>query len=718
VNGRPWRIGVDAGGTFTDAIVWNVDTGDWASVKVLSTADDPAEAFVAAVRRLLEEQAIAVDEVGYVVHGTTVATNAVIEGKLARTALVTNAGFRDILEIARQVRANPYDVFAEKPRPLVPRERCHEVTGRVAADGSELTPLDEEGGRAVAGAIADQGVDAVAVCLLHAYRNPEHERRLGALLRKALPGIPVTLSHEVAAEFREYPRACTAAVNAGLVPLVGRYLRRIQEALERAGIDAELRAMQSNGGVLSFQLARARPVYLLESGPAAGVIGTAYLGVRADAPDLISFDMGGTTAKLGLVRAGQPQMTAEFEVGKDANQAREWFPGATGYPILVPAVDLVEVGAGGGSIAWVDSGGKLRVGPRSAGASPGPACYGFGGREPTITDANLVLGRLDPDYFLGGELRLDVDAAHRAVGHVAAQLGATVVETALGIVDIANAAMVRAMRIVSVQRGYDPRTFTLVAFGGAGPVHAAALAEHMHIPRVLVQPRPGVASALGLLVTDVRHELSQTRIEALDAVDPAELEAAFAELERRAARALDADGIEAGARAFGRRVEMRYVGQSYQLAVPLERDWLRDGRLDELERRFHATHEAAYGYSEPSERTELVTLRLTAVGTVAKPELSARGPVGVEPAARRRVCFGGRDYVDATVLERARLGPGAELAGPAIVEERDSTTVVPPGWVVTVDGSGNLILERWRARPAPDRDAAVVPLASGIGARS
>jgi N-methylhydantoinase A len=692
---------VDIGGTFTDGILWDSETGAVAAAKVLTTPDDPARGFLAVIERLLADAGAAVADIGVVAHGTTIATNAVIEGNLAPTGLLATAGFRDVFEIARQVRADPFDVFASKPRPLVPRHLCLEVRGRMTAEGSELTPLCEDDVRAAAAAFRRAGVQAVAVCLLHSYRNAAHERRAGQVLRQALPGVPVSLSADIAAEFREFPRACTVAVNAGLMPVVGAYLRRIEVALAAARVRAAPWVMQSNGGVLSFAVARERPVYILESGPAAGVIAASHVATAVAEPDVIALDMGGTTAKVGLIRAGQPQMVSEFEVGQDAHRPRRWFSGASGYPIMTPAIDLVEVGAGGGSVAWIDSGGKLRVGPRSAGAAPGPVCYGRGGHEPTVTDANLVLGRLNPRFFLGGEMTLAVDAAEDALARLSRRLGLAVAETAMGIVEIANAAMVRAIRIVTVQRGYDPRRFALVASGGAGPLHAVALATDMHLPQVIVPPRPGLASALGLLATDLRHEYAATRIERLDRVQWAELEHLFASMEQQGRTTLAQEGVGAADMTFLRRLDLRYYGQSYQLTTPLPPGLGRDRVVSELARAFGQAHEAAYGYAAPAEPVEVVNVRLTAVGAVKKPSpvpggrgARGEGESSTVTRARRRVFFRGAGFMEIPVLDRYRLVAGQRFDGPVIVEERDSTSVVLPGWGGTIDLAGNMILRR------------------------
>jgi N-methylhydantoinase A len=603
-----------------------------------------------------------------------------------------------VFEIARQVRPDPHDVFTVKPPPLVPRHRCFEVRERMTAEGTVLVPLDEASVLAVADRLDALDVDAIAVCLLHAYVNPAHEQRVASLLRDALPGRLVTASSDLVTEFREYPRACTVALNAGLMPVVARYLEGIERRLVALGIRGELRVMQSNGGVLAFDEARSMPVRILESGPAAGVIGAVHVGELADVGDLISFDMGGTTAKLGLVRQGRPSMTQEFEVGQ-ASRGRSWFTGASGYPILVPSVDLVEIGAGGGSIAWVDSGGKLRVGPRSAGAEPGPACTGRGGLEPTVTDANLILGRIDPGGLLGGDLPLDIDAARTAIERVGGPIGLSVRDTALGIIAIANAAMAGAMRTVSIQRGYDPRDFTLVPFGGAGPLHALALAEDVGMSRVLVQPRPGIASALGLLVTDVRHELSATRVQPLASVDPAELARSFLELEARGRRALDREGIPPADQAFDRSLEMRYLGQSYQLVVPLPAGPIDAQALGAAAAAFHGIHEQVYGYAEASEPMELVNHRVVAIGRIPKPEAMRawREPTRTatqRPRPRRPVCFDEGGEIDTAVVWRSSLRPGEEVRGPAVIEEHDSTTLVHPGWTAAVTPTFDLLITR------------------------
>jgi N-methylhydantoinase A len=682
------RIAIDIGGTFTDATLIDEATGRVSIAKVLTTPADPSEGFMQALGRVLGEHEPA--DVGLVVHATTVATNAIIEGKIARSGFVATAGFRDLLEIARQVRPTLYDTQFEKPAPLVPRDRAVEVVERLGPAGEVTLPLDEDSVRRAAAVLRSERVESVAVCLLHAYVNPEHEQRVGEILAEELPGVPVSLSSAVAPEFREYLRASTTVINAVIRPVVQRYLERIQERLAAGGVGARLLVMQSSGGVFGADAAAGRPVFMVESGPAAGVIASAHLGSTIDAPDVLSFDMGGTTAKVGLIREGRPSVTKDYAVGRHAG-AGIGAMSLSGYPVRTPVVDLVEIGAGGGSIAWVDSGGLLRVGPQSAGADPGPVCYGRGGAEPTVTDANVVLGRLDPQYFLGGEMTLDVDAARRAIeDRCAKPLGLDVTQAAYGIVEIANAAMVNALHLISVQRGYDPRDFVLVGFGGAGPLHANAIARDAELPTLVVPPSPGIFSATGLLSTDLKRDAAVTIMRRLDELDRAELDEVFARLERAGADELEREGVSRDRVEFVRQLDVRYVGQSYELTVEAG---------DELLGRFHAEHERTYGFAAPGEPVELVSVRLTTIGRIEKP--SARSVEAVGPASPKRerpVYFseaGG--FVDCPVYDRYGLAAGTAFPGPAVVEELDSTTLVHPGFDLRVDERGNLVIERREA---------------------
>ena len=681
------RLAIDIGGTFTDATLIDEETGEVAIAKVLTTPADPSECFMQAAERALTAGGIQAGQVRFVVHATTVATNAIIEGNIARSGFVTTDGFRDLLEIARQVRPSLYDTQFEKVKPLVPRDRAVVVVERLGPKGEVQRPLEDASVRDAAAILRREGVESVAVCLLHAYVNPEHEQRVGAILAEELPGIPVSLSSDVAPEFREYLRASTTVINAVIRPVVERYLHRIEDRLAAAGVEAKLLVMQSSGGIFGSGAARVRPVFMVESGPAAGVIAAAHLGETLGRPDILSFDMGGTTAKVGLIQDGRPSVTKDYNVGGHAGAGIGGMS-LSGYPVRTPVVDLVEIGAGGGSIAWVDSGGLLRVGPRSAGADPGPVCYRHGGVEPTVTDANVVLGRLNPKYFLGGEIGLDVEGAARAIDERCAQpLGLTVTEAANGIVEIANAAMVNALHLISVQRGYDPRDFVLVGFGGAGPVHANALARDAEMPTLLIPRSPGIFSATGLLATDLKHDTATTIMRRLDDLDGAEVDAVFAELEAAGRAELEGEGLAGDTISFLHQVDLRYIGQSFELTIPAG-----DGLLE----RFHAEHDRTYGFAAPTEPVEVVSLRLTSVGTIAKPPARPLAPgVRPEPKERRPVYFAeAGDYVDCPIYDRYALPAGATFAGPAIVEEFDSTTVVHPGFAVTVDDVGNLVIQR------------------------
>src|SRR5262244_3824681 len=555
-----WRVGIDIGGTFTDAALVDAETGQVRVVKVLTTPDDPARGFMSALERGLEECGAGGRDVAAVVHATTVATNAIIEGKTARVGMLITRGFRDILEIGRQIRSRLYDVHLQKPAPLVPRRWSLEVSERLDAEGAVLQPPDVDEVRAAVRRLRAEGAEAVVICFLHSYVNPAHERAAAAIVRAEMPGVWLSVSSEVCPEFREYLRGSTAAVNAAVMPIVSRYVDALESRLAALGATAPFYVMQSNGGVMSSASAKERPVYMVESGPAAGVIAAGAFAAPHGFGNVISFDMGGTTAKVGLIQDGSLRLSTELEVGAQAVSPLGEGRGA-GYPVRTPVIDLVEVGAGGGSEAWIDAGGALRVGPRSAGAVPGPACYGQGGTTPTITDANLLLGRLNPAFFLGGEIPLDPDASREAIVRQCAEpLGLDPLQAAHGIVEIANAHMIGAMRLISVQRGYDPRSFVLVAFGGAGPLHANALARDLAIPTVLIPPSPGIASALGMLMTDIKHEFVTTRRQVLAQLQPAALDTLFADFAAQGEAILAREGVAAAQRRLLRSVDLRYHG--------------------------------------------------------------------------------------------------------------------------------------------------------------
>ena len=694
---KRYRVGVDIGGTFTDAVLMDTDSGRIAISKVLTTPSDPAVGFMDAINRLREEEGVTPEEIADVVHATTIATNAILERRGSRVGLVVTRGFRDILEIGRQVRHELYNLQTEKPVPLVPRELVCEVTERVDYRGHLLEPLDVQDIEAAAELFRQAEVECVAVCFLHAYMSAEHERRAGDLLRALLPETIVCLSSDVAPEMREYWRASTCVVNAYVAPVVSRYLSRVESKLKDAGLVGDVRIMQSNGGLVSLDAARERPVGLIESGPAAGVTGASFIASLLGIRDAISFDMGGTTAKMGLVFGGEVNVRAEFEVAAGSLSGSTVAKGS-GYPILGSVMDLVEVGAGGGSIAWVDSGGALRVGPTSAGADPGPACYGKGGKRPTVTDANLLLGRLDPRFFLGGLLQLDVEAARLAIQTACAdELELDIVEAAMGIVDIANAAMVQAMRLVTVERGHDPRDFALIAFGGAGALHAASLADALNVSRVVVPLHPGVSSAFGLVVSDCRIDLRRALLQPVDAASPDQIASIFEELEEQARAVLVTDSSLSRI-DFMRQLDMRYVGQSWKLPVAVAFNGDEAGFLSKARAGFDSLHEQSYGFAVPDEDVEIVNIAVTATGRIEKPTLARTGALTkAAPSAKgeRMVYFreaGG--FMNARVFDRHLLTPDVAIDGPLLLEAFDSTILVPPEWWATSTDHGLVVLER------------------------
>ncbi|MBI4506905.1 MAG: hydantoinase/oxoprolinase family protein [Chloroflexi bacterium] len=679
-----WLIGVDVGGTFTDLVAAEAATGQTLHLKVPTTPHDPSEGFLNALDELRAQapEALAGERV-LLLHGTTLATNAILEGKLARTGLLTTAGFRDVLEIGRHLRRELYDLFIDKPPPLVPRPLRLEVVERIGPDGAAETPLDEASVAAAVATLAEGGVQAVAVVLLNSYRNPAHELRVRDLVRAAQAGWYVCASADLSPEVREYERSSTTVLNAALMPRVDGYLTALERQLAARAPAVHLFIMQSSGGAATADTARARPVSLALSGPVAGVGACLHLAALTGMPNLIGFDVGGTSADIAIVESGRARVTTEMAIAE--------------YPIRLPMVQVNSIGAGGGSIAWVDQGGALRVGPQSAGADPGPACYGRGGTEPTLTDAHVILGRLDPTYFLGGRYRLDVGRARQAIAERVAQpLGLDLVAAAAGIVRVADANMERAIKVSLSERGNDPRDFALVAFGGAGGLHAASLARHLEIPRVLVPPHPGTLSAFGLLVGDVRHDFASSELlRAANPAAPERLSAVYAALEAQARAALATDGFAADESAVVRTCDLRYVGQAYEVNVPCPDGPIDAAALAELLARFHREHERLYAHSSPDEPCELVTYRATAVGRLQKPSAVPQ-PERVGAPRRhgeRSVYFDEVGFVPTAIYRRDALAAGQTLAGPAIVEQVDATTVVPPGARVHVDRYGSLILE-------------------------
>jgi N-methylhydantoinase A len=677
------EIAVDIGGTFTDVVCLR-DKRNLCATKVPSTPRNLAMGVREGTAKVLRLTAGQAAQVTRFVHGTTIATNAVLEHKGAITGLLMTDGFQDTLEIGRLKRSKMYDLFLDPETPmfLAPGRRRVGIRERVDAQGNVLVPLDEDQVRqAVQTLVEHHSVQAIAVCYLFSFRNPTHELRTRDIIWEEYPELSVSLSSYVDPVFREYERACVTAFDAYVRPNVVTYLKRLEDELVRLGITAGLQVMQSRGAVTSVQTATEKPVTLLLSGPAAGVIGGLFAGEQAGFKNVITVDIGGTSCDVSLVEDGRPNISREGKIST--------------YPLRVPMVNVNTIGAGGGSIAWLDTAGGLRVGPQSAGADPGPACYGLGGENPTVTDASLVLGYLNPDYFAAGELTLDVELAHKAIEKIAQPLGLDVTAAAYGIHRILNARMADEIRLVSVRQGYDPRKFALVALGGAGPVHGGALMQELGIPTLIVPRSPGVLSAFGLLVSNVEHEHTHTYAIRGDRVDLQEMSHLFDQLEALGREKMERDGVSLAEVRVFRFADMRYVGQAYELEVPVP-DQLSPHALSTIVRAFHERHQQVYGHSNPEEKVEFVNLRTVHVHALPKPELM----VDIEGVSPDEACKGTRPvyfaesqgYIDTPLFERAGLPVGACLEGPAIIEQPDTTVVVYRGQVCSVDTTGNLII--------------------------
>jgi N-methylhydantoinase A len=687
-----WRIGIDIGGTFTDVALVEEASGRIAVAKVSTTPADFGQGVIEGIRQGLAAEAIDAADVALLAHATTVVTNALLEKRGARAGCIATRGFRDLLELRRSSRADLYDLLQDAPDVLVPRRWRFEITERIDAQGKVVTPLAEDEIPVLIAAIRDAGLQTVAVSFLFSFLNDTHERQLGLALRQALPDVQVYLSCEVLPEIREFERASTTAVCAYVGPLLAAYLDRLQRATADLGLPP-LHVMGSSGGVFDIKEALRMPAMAVESGPAAGVIAAALAGRQLGRPNLISFDMGGTTAKASVIAGGEVSVTAEYEVG-GAGHANRWMHG-TGHPIRVPVIDLAEVSAGGGSIAWVDPGGALKVGPHSAGAVPGPAAYGAGGAAPTVTDADVVLGYLDREALLGGALPIDAAAAERAIAAaVGDRLGLSAAEAAARIVEVVDSNMAQALRIVSVERGHDPQEFSLIAFGGAGPVHAVALAAELQIPEVIIPPAPGAFSALGLVASDLKRDFSRTLYADLGSVDPGRIAEVLTGMEEEGTRFLDTAKVPPERRALLRMADVRYRRQAYELTVPLADGKVSRATLDALAASFHARHEQTYGHANRAEPVQLVNLRLTALGRLPGLTLSQRSDARLGRRRTRMVWFAGTGFVSTEVHWREGLLPGTRLAGPTIIEAVDSTTVVPPGWAASIDERGYIRLTR------------------------
>src|SRR5262245_718860 len=684
-----YRVGFDVGGTFTDFVL-QAPSGELRIAKRLTTYPDPSEACLAGLDALMADAGLAWNELGHAVHGTTLGSNIVIERKGRHVALLTTRGFRDVLIIGREKRYQVYDLQIEKPAPLVPGRRIVEVTERLLSDGSVLTPLDEEETRRQIRALASMGVTSLAVCLLHAYANPAHEQRVGEIAAEEAPGMAVSLSHEISPMFREYERTSTTVVNAYVMTAVRAYLGSLREEMKRRGYRGRLFVMQSAGGIATAEAMERYPVRMIESGPAAGTLMAAAYGESAGRRNLIAFDMGGTTAKLAMIEDGKPLMTSIFELHKVALQ-----PGS-GIPMNIHAMDLVEIGAGGGSIARPRLG-TIAVGPDSAASAPGPACYGRGGEEPTVTDADLMLGYIDPDKFAGGTLRLDPAAAHRAIKErVARPLGLSVTGAAWGIHLVVNSNMELATRVVSIERGRGPRELTRAAFGGSRPVHGCRLAQALKIPSAMLPAAAGVTAALGLLAAEVKFDVTRTYVRRMGDVALDYANDMFRAMHTQAEQVLRESAVS-GPVTIRRSVDARYLGQGYELSVGLPSGELAGDDMSRLREDFDRAYAARYGYGSPAEHVEIVNWRLSAVGAgrpLELPRYERRGSLDAALISRRPAYFpekGG--YVETTIYDRDRLFAGAELHGPAIIEERESTTVLPPGCGGRVDEIGTLIVE-------------------------
>lgn len=687
------RLGVDVGGTFTDFVLVDEDRGLVFTGKRLTTPDDPSRAITEGAARVAREAGAGLGGLSGVVHGTTLVANTLIERTGAKIGMILSRGFRDSPEMGREIRYDLYDLFLEAPPTLAPRHRRREVGGRIAPDGSELQPFDAEAFRAEARRLVEEeGVEAIAVCFMHAYRNGAHERAAGAILEAEHPGLPFTLSSEVAPEIREYERGSTAAANAYVQPLMQRYLARLEAELAGIGFEGALYVMLSGGGIATIREARRFPIRLVESGPAAGAMAAAYYGRLTGEPDILSFDMGGTTAKMCLIEGGRPERTHEFEVGRVRR-----FKKGSGLPLKVAAVDMIEIGAGGGSIAEVDRMGLLKVGPRSAGSAPGPICYGLGGAEPTVTDADLHLGYLDPAYFLGGEMALDRDAVARSIEvRLAQPLGLSTLQAAVGIHDVVNENMAAATRRYMAEKGKDPRRYSLVAFGGAGPVHAYGLAKLLKIGRVLVPFGAGVTSALGFLVAPPAIDLVRSYVARLEDIDRDHVAGLYADMEREARELLVDAGAAADEIVFTRSADMRHVGQGFEIEVPVPDGTLDAAGLDRLRASFFRTYEALFERTVTGVGIEAMTWRLAATAPAYEPSLrfdSLAAASGEPVKGERLAWFAETGMTRCTVYDRYALTPGFTLDGPAVIEERESTTVVGPDARVTVDAHLNLVIE-------------------------
>ncbi|MGX9964122.1 hydantoinase/oxoprolinase family protein [Roseomonas sp. F4] len=698
-------LAIDIGGTFTDVVLYDATTGRFAAHKELTTPEHPAQGVVTGIRHLFAAEAVDPATVGRVVHATTLFTNALIERRGAVTGLIATAGFRDTLEIGHERKYELYDLHLPLPRPLVGRALRQEAMERLAPDGAVEIALDPASVLAAADALVAQGVESVAICFLHAYANPAHEREAARLIAARHPGLILSLSSDVSPQIREFERTSTTVANAYVKPLAERYLNRLSDDLAALGITAPLFMMLSNGGLTHVEEAKRVPVQLLESGPAAGALSAAFFGQRSGRGDLLAFDLGGTTAKLALVTGGQPLVVHRFEAGRERR-----FTSGSGLPLNISTIELIEIGAGGGSIAAHDALGLLKVGPRSAGSTPGPACYGRGGTEPTVTDGNLLLGYLDAETFAGGTMRLDTAAADAAVGGLAAQSGLDRLRTAAGIHAVVNETMAAAARVHVAEQGHDPRDFALLVTGGGGPLHGAELARRLGISEVICPPGAGVASALGLLLAPARVDRVATISRRLDGMDWAMLEEGFAAMEREA-RAVIAATLGADAVLTLRRsADLRFLGQGYEVITDLPPGPYGAEAEGAIRAAFEAGYQRVFARRPAVAAIELINIRVSVTGSTAGGVLDPKVPSTAEGDPRtgtRQAHFGDR-LVAAPVLDRRRLAAGSEIAGPAIIEEAMSTLLIPPGARASVEAGGNIVIRLAQAAQTTARQTETV----------
>ena len=677
---EPVRIGIDVGGTFTDVLLLDSAGKQW-HVKVQSTPKDSSIGVLKGLQKALDLAKVPPEKVNYLLHGTTVATNTVLQRKGSSISLITTKGFEDLLEIGRQQRPNLYDLKVEREPSLVSRTNVIGIDERILADGTILKPLNSSEVEKAVRQVR-QNTDAIAICLLFSFQNPLHENQLVKEIQRQDSSIPVSASSTVLAEYREYERMSTTALNAYVAPVLTQYLQHLDRALHDMGISAPLLVMQSHGGVLQSQTAQNHAARLLFSGLAGGTLGGRYTSQMLEEEDIITFDMGGTSTDVALISQGIIRETSEGHIG--------------GFPCRLPMIDVETVGAGGGSISWIDAGGILRVGPQSAGATPGPAAYGLGGMDPTVTDANLILGRLDPEYFLGGAIVLKPKLATQSILGIAQNLGLSLEECAFGIIRVVNANMERAIRVVSIQRGFDPRDFALVAFGGAGPMHAWALAKNLGIPRVIIPNAPGLHSALGLLTTNLRIDKSQTILESMKSPDRTKLISVFHQLEHELREQLLEQGASNQTIVIQRLADLRYTGQAYEITVPVPKGEITENWITQLAVTFHDRHQQQYGFASPDAPVTIVNLRLIAQEPMPVPQLAEIPEQVGDPQVRttREVYFEElKQSIPTPIFERSILGTGAQIIGPAIIEQLDSTTVIHPNTRAYVHRGGNIILE-------------------------